>query len=557
MPFGILEDYKMECVPGTSYMTDEKELPADLSGLPREVLKHGTGKQSHIILVPQPTDDPNDPLNWPLWQKDLILVQVGLIAAVTGAFGPMLSPGFVQISKELGITVNTLSQSTSWLTLTIGLSLFITNPLAKKYGKRPIYIASVIIMFVGSVWGGASKDYSSFLGSRVWSGFGMAPFEVLCQCTIGDMYFIHQRGTRIAAWSMFLLCGIAGGGLVSGYIIQDDGWKWTFWICAIFYGCFVFCVLLFIPETSFDRSPPAALIPKISNPEKNDGIMLEHQGKDEITTEQDEVVIDEELRQTPGSIPRKRMSYVQSLSVYTGTYSRAPLWKIFSRPFIIFFYPAVFWAFLIYGTTLTWIVVFSVVNGSIFVEPPYNFTISQTGLISLSPFIFTIIGEVVSGPLNDWICVKLTKRNNGVYESEFRLVLIIPVILLGVAGFYGFGASVHYQTHWIGPVLCFGLANMSLAFANVCVYGYIIDSYEALTEEAFVAMNSRNFLTFALTFFVNDWLASSGALQVFNVLGSTFLAVCLLTIPLWVYGKRIRSRIARIEWLNKYMTDDE
>jgi len=66
------------------------------------------------------------------------------------------------------------------------------------------------------------------------------------------------------------------------------------------------------------------------------------------------------------------------------------------------------------------------------------------------------------------------------------MVLMIPVTLLGIAGFYGFGASVHYQTHWIGPVLTFGLANMSLAFANVCVFGYVIDSYEHLTEEAFV-----------------------------------------------------------------------
>jgi hypothetical protein len=36
-------------------------------------LKHGTGKDSHIVLSPQPSDDPNDPLNWPLWKKDMII----------------------------------------------------------------------------------------------------------------------------------------------------------------------------------------------------------------------------------------------------------------------------------------------------------------------------------------------------------------------------------------------------------------------------------------------------------------------------------------------------
>jgi MFS family permease len=132
----------------------------------------------------------------------------------------MLSPGFVQIAGELHISVNTLAQATAWLILTIGLSLFIANPLAKMWGRRPVFIISIIIMFVGSVWGAFAKDYNSFLASRIVSGLGMAPYEVLVQCTIGDLYFIHQRATRIAAWNIFLLCGIAGGSLISGYIIQ-------------------------------------------------------------------------------------------------------------------------------------------------------------------------------------------------------------------------------------------------------------------------------------------------------------------------------------------------
>jgi hypothetical protein len=74
---------------------------------------------------------------------------------------------------------------------------------------------------------------------------------------------------------------------------------------------------------------------------------------------------------------------------------------------------------------------------------------------------------------------------------------------------------------------------MSLAFASTCVFGYVIDSYPKLNEEAFVAINARNLLTFGLTYFVNNWLAKDGALNVFCVLGSLFLFVCFLTIPLW------------------------
>lgn len=34
-------------------------------------LKYDTTGASPILLVPQPSDDPADPLNWPLWKRDL------------------------------------------------------------------------------------------------------------------------------------------------------------------------------------------------------------------------------------------------------------------------------------------------------------------------------------------------------------------------------------------------------------------------------------------------------------------------------------------------------
>lgn len=61
-------------VPGTVLLdthetSDETNIELEAAGL-----KKGSGKNSEIILVPQPSNDPNDPLNWPLWQRDLILL---------------------------------------------------------------------------------------------------------------------------------------------------------------------------------------------------------------------------------------------------------------------------------------------------------------------------------------------------------------------------------------------------------------------------------------------------------------------------------------------------
>ncbi|KAH6637254.1 major facilitator superfamily domain-containing protein [Chaetomium tenue] len=553
MPFGILECKKMEVVPGTAFMTDQDDLPPEYAEIPREQLKHGTGRYADVILVPQPSDDPNDPLNWPQWRKELILVICGLSAAVVGAYGPMLSPGFLEIAANLDISIDVLAQSTAWLILCIGLSLFITNPLAKIIGRRPVYLVAIVIMFVTSVWGATVQRYDSFLGSRIVAGFGMAPFEVLVQCTIGDMYFVHERATRIAVWSLFLLTGISGGSLVAGYIIERDGYQWTFGVCAIFFGVLMLAVFFLVPETAYRRNAVTVVPSSEAEPGVEGSVRRMKLGHEH------EVSGVSEKEGSTGSestmIPKKQ-TYLQSLRVYSGRYSRAPGWKPFARPVVMLFYPAVMWGFLVYGTVITWIVVFSVVNAAIFNVAPYNFSVSQTGLISLSPFIMTIIGEVVSGPLNDWICVHLTKKNKGIYEPEFRLPLMAVALILGIVGFYGFGATVHYQTHWTGPVLCFGFANMSLVFAATCVFGYIVDSYKNHNEEALVAINARNLLTFGLTYFVNSWLEAQGALIVFTILGSLFVFVTLLTIPMWIFGKKFRSFTGRNPWLQRFMNDD-
>lgn len=71
MPFGILEFSRLEHVPGTSLLEDDAT--ADDPPV-SDNMQRGTGKYQHIVLVPQPSNDLNDPLRWPLWQRDLAML---------------------------------------------------------------------------------------------------------------------------------------------------------------------------------------------------------------------------------------------------------------------------------------------------------------------------------------------------------------------------------------------------------------------------------------------------------------------------------------------------
>lgn len=56
---GIQEDKHLAHVPGTVILNEQDARSGSLTA----GLKHGTGKDSHIVLAPQPSEDPNDPLN--------------------------------------------------------------------------------------------------------------------------------------------------------------------------------------------------------------------------------------------------------------------------------------------------------------------------------------------------------------------------------------------------------------------------------------------------------------------------------------------------------------
>jgi hypothetical protein len=63
------------------YVLDEATLRQQL-GLSADA-KLKTAKDGKTVLIPQPSDDPRDPLNWPAWRKHVTL----LVICIAGAMG--------------------------------------------------------------------------------------------------------------------------------------------------------------------------------------------------------------------------------------------------------------------------------------------------------------------------------------------------------------------------------------------------------------------------------------------------------------------------------------
>ena len=64
-----------------------------------------------------------------------------------------------------------------------------------------------------------------------------------------------------------------------------------------------------------------------------------------------------------------------------------------------------------------------------------------------------VLAMAVTGPLNDWGIVWISKRNRGIYEPEFRLVFMASM-LFGVFGYVGWAVGNDHHMPWIGAVGC-------------------------------------------------------------------------------------------------------
>lgn len=125
------------------------------------------------------------------------------------AVGPLLGAAFVPLAEQFGVPLNTFVSGVQGSTIAaVAVGSLMFNCLAVKYGKRPIYLITTIGMMVACFWAAAAKSFASLVAARVLSGLCMGPFEALVPASIGDVWFVHERGFRTAIFNLGVLGGI-------------------------------------------------------------------------------------------------------------------------------------------------------------------------------------------------------------------------------------------------------------------------------------------------------------------------------------------------------------
>ncbi|KAK7409635.1 hypothetical protein QQX98_008150 [Neonectria punicea] len=411
MAFGVFETpIGGEHVPGTC------QLEHDATGRATQLKKAGR-KDDDPVLVPQPSNDPNDPLNWPLYQRDLVLLLLCYCTNICVGGPRRLSP-VSQVRKT------------------------------------------------------TSPTYNVLLGGRILQGLGTAAFESITFSAVGDLYFDHQRGLRMALYVSSAVGMVLLPGLIAGVVAVSLDWR---------PGC-----------------DNWRLTSSINAAERRDPVLR---------------------RMRPCS----------------GVFDDRSLLKITLQPFYLIANPVVCWAVVLNGFAQLWNVVVSFALAQIFSPPPYLMDSARLGYLNTGPIVAGLVSSLVCGLVSDHIAVFISKRNNGVFEPEFRLLLLLIAPIFSSVGFFLFSKLAEEGKSPILISFVWGLAFVSTQVIGTATGGYLVDAYREVDVHIFVlSMSAKNLMFFGFSYFINDWVTQWGPARVFQCIGSIMLGLTATTIPVYI-----------------------
>lgn len=157
------------------------------------------------------------------------IVAVGVFMANLDA--SIVNMSLPAISQAFGTT---LSGQIEWVIIAylmvIAGILLTVGWLSDRIGRKPIWIAGLVIFTLGSLSCGAAPSLPLLIAARGVQGLGGAFLMALGPAILSDSFPIQERG-RVSGWNALMVAlGVSSGPILGGIITQFFTWRWIFYV---------------------------------------------------------------------------------------------------------------------------------------------------------------------------------------------------------------------------------------------------------------------------------------------------------------------------------------
>lgn len=321
----LMSTHNKDDVPGTQRLVDRENKYSSVR----------SKKHTDIILHPKPSSSVDDPLNWTASRKALACTCIVVYTFFNGFAASNLYSVLEPLSKERGLSLSTLNAGTGYLFLLAGLGLLVWQPLALQYGKRPVYLVSLLGLLAMNIWGPFIVSRPQWYGRSIITGFFASPVEALPEASMADLFFVHERGSYMSVYAAALVGSNFFAPIICGFINSGQGYAWVFYWSAIFCGIAVAFLFLAMEETNFDRTHRS----RSNDPESISALARPDER--------------EQIHMTMRQVSSKREDYIHRLRLIE-THRPFVLHQHIKRQLLFLLWPIPLYTGFAYGSCLIW-----------------------------------------------------------------------------------------------------------------------------------------------------------------------------------------------------------
>jgi EmrB/QacA subfamily drug resistance transporter len=122
----------------------------------------------------------------------------------------------------------------SWVVTAYVLGATVSTPIWGKlgdlYGRKTVFMTSIVLFLIGSVLCGFAQDMPQLIGFRAFQGLGSGGLMVGAMAVLGDLVPPRERGKYQGQFAAVMAVAMVGGPLVGGFITDHADWRWAFFV---------------------------------------------------------------------------------------------------------------------------------------------------------------------------------------------------------------------------------------------------------------------------------------------------------------------------------------
>jgi DHA2 family multidrug resistance protein len=131
-------------------------------------------------------------------------------------------------------SLSATSDEINWVLTSYIVAAAIITPatgwLEARFGRKPLFLVSVIGFIVTSMLCGAAVSLTQIVVFRLLQGVFGAPLVPLSQSVLLDAYPQEQQGQAMAVFGLGVMLGPILGPTLGGWLTDSYSWRWVFYV---------------------------------------------------------------------------------------------------------------------------------------------------------------------------------------------------------------------------------------------------------------------------------------------------------------------------------------